>query len=63
MIESVVGNNVRMIESVVGNNGMIEMMAKVCRRVGIIVGVGIAFVEMIGFVEDVVVVDLLVRKG
>ncbi|KAL4576696.1 hypothetical protein LXL04_012794 [Taraxacum kok-saghyz] len=51
MIESVVGNNVEMIGSVVGNNGMIEMMAKVCRRVGL-VGVGIAFVGMIAFVED-----------
>ena len=52
-----VGNNVGMIESVVGNNGMIEMMAKDGRRFGIVVGVGIEFVE------DVVVVDLLVRKG
>ena len=60
MIESVVGNNGGMIESVVGKNGMIEMMAKVCRRFGIVVVVGIAFVGMIAFVEDD---DLLVRKG
>ena len=60
MIESVVGNNVGMIESVVGNNGMIEMMAKVCRRFGIVVVVDIAFVGMLAFVEDD---NLLVRKG
>ncbi|KAL4570418.1 hypothetical protein LXL04_026070 [Taraxacum kok-saghyz] len=58
MIESVVGNNVGMIESVVGKNGMIEMMAKVCRRFGIVVVVGIAFVGMLAFVEDE---DLLSR--
>ena len=46
-----VGNNVGMIESVVGNNEIIEMIAKDGRSFGI------------EFVEDVVVVDLLVRKG
>ena len=55
-----VGSSVGMIESVVGNNGMIEMMAKVCRRFGIVVVVDIAFVGMLAFVEDD---DLLVRKG
>ncbi|KAL4587508.1 hypothetical protein LXL04_000379 [Taraxacum kok-saghyz] len=52
MIERGVGNNVGKIESVVGKNGMIEMMAKVCRRFGIVVVVDIAFVGMLAFVED-----------
>ena len=61
MIESVVGSSVGMIESV-GKNGMIEMMAKVCQRFGIVivVVVDIGFVGMLAFVEDD---NLLVRKG